>query len=162
MSPCRNRCWTHNCPKPCLLQMPIAAEASARILMAVSMPRYRRTLCILKPSLAPLRMPDNSASPELRAIIRRVLLQCVRRCRPRNMHPPDVDFRVWTQPAKSEPTKVSSSRSLCRGYFYTSRGLCSKYRAMRRRACHAFSCGWSMCLQHSLAAKARSGRSSAR
>eukprot|EP00969_Alexandrium_andersonii_P034160 1493814-Alexandrium_andersonii.AAC.1 len=57
-----------------------------------------------RPSVAPVTIPADSASPELKAMVFRVMDQHFLVCCPRRHTPPHVDRRVRKQPAKSVPT----------------------------------------------------------
>eukprot|EP00974_Lingulodinium_polyedra_P027451 2653551-Lingulodinium_polyedra.AAC.1 len=75
-SPLRRRSCTQSCPTarcrtlpiPVRRQMPMAALLSAPTSSCKDSPRSAARLISPRPSAAPLTMPANSASPELRAM----------------------------------------------------------------------------------------------
>eukprot|EP00969_Alexandrium_andersonii_P153999 6808496-Alexandrium_andersonii.AAC.1 len=56
-----------------------------------------------RPSAAPLTTPASSASPEHKAMVFRVVDQCLMACAPRTHTPPRVERRVCKHQAKSVP-----------------------------------------------------------
>ena len=115
-SPLLRRSWTHKSatarwrilPRPRRRQTPIAAVASVNISSLKTSPRSREMLCNPSALLAPLQIPPSSASPDERATVLWVELQCWSRWAPRLMHPPEVLRLVRKHPATSVSTKQES------------------------------------------------------
>ena len=119
----------------------------------------------ISPIISPLvfTAATNSASPELKMILRWVVAQVLMQCLPRMMHPPLVLFAVRRHLAQSESEKPSSSRHASWNlYSNTTPGCAIKYLANLRSLDMSLLLGSAMPLQISLVANCISARSAAK